>query len=348
VIFDVDGVLVDVHGSFHKSIIDTIHFFTGRRVTYAEIHDWKNRSGYNDDWRLTTDWVASLGKAVPYAVVKSRFQEFYWGTKRAPGNVSRERWLITHARLARWSQRAELALFTGRTRQELVGMTPMELFGASRETLERDYDAIIADNNSSASRIEGQYRHKDGSLFTVYVRNRLVLDDDGGIARHVCLDARRCGCLVDDFPHRGHGLDAGRRALIADEEYLHIGGLAVRALRPGSGQRITPEVLQTLDVRGVAPQLTNDVVIEVVCAVAEFVLSLQNDHRRRVAIELMEYLTNVHHGLECRRLLRCHRHRVLGGHFLEWWREHAERGGEQQPEQNDRYRKSTNESSDDG
>jgi HAD superfamily hydrolase (TIGR01548 family) len=119
VIFDVDGVLVDVHGSFHKSIIDTIYFFTDRRVTYAEIHDWKNRSGYNDDWRLTTDWIASLGKAVPYAVVKARFQKFYWGTKGAPGNVSRERWLITHARLVRWSQRAELALFTGRTRQEL-------------------------------------------------------------------------------------------------------------------------------------------------------------------------------------------------------------------------------------
>jgi HAD superfamily phosphatase len=119
VIFDVDGVLVDVHGSFHKSILDTVHFFTRRRVTYAEIHDWKNRSGYNDDWRLTTDWIASLGKAVPYAVVKAQFQKFYWGTKRAPGNVSRERWLITHARLARWSQRAELALFTGRTRREL-------------------------------------------------------------------------------------------------------------------------------------------------------------------------------------------------------------------------------------
>ena len=119
VIFDVDGVLVDVHGSFHKSIIDTVHFFTGRRVTYAEIHEWKNRSGYNDDWRLTTDWIASLGEAVPYAVVKKHFQKFYWGTKAHPGNVSRERWLITHARLERWSQRAELALFTGRTRQEL-------------------------------------------------------------------------------------------------------------------------------------------------------------------------------------------------------------------------------------
>jgi len=119
VIFDVDGVLVDVHGSFHKSIIDTIHFFTKRRVTYAEIHSWKNRSGYNDDWRLTTDWIASLGEAVPYEVVKARFQKFYWGTKAALGNVSREKWLVTHARLARWAERAELALFTGRTRREL-------------------------------------------------------------------------------------------------------------------------------------------------------------------------------------------------------------------------------------
>ena len=119
VIFDVDGVLVDVHGSFHKSIIDTIHFFTGRRVSYAQIHEWKNRSGYNDDWRLTTDWIASLGEPVPYEVVKKRFQKFYWGTQAIPGNVSREKWLVTHARLERWSRRAELALFTGRTQHEL-------------------------------------------------------------------------------------------------------------------------------------------------------------------------------------------------------------------------------------
>lgn len=119
VIFDMDGVLVDVRGSFHRSIVDTIHFFTGRRVTYAEIHQWKNRSGYNDDWRLTTDWIASLGEAVPYTTVKKRFQRFYWGTKSEPGNVSRERWLVTPSRLERWSRRADLALFTGRTRQEL-------------------------------------------------------------------------------------------------------------------------------------------------------------------------------------------------------------------------------------
>jgi HAD superfamily phosphatase len=119
VIFDVDGVLLDVRGSFHKSIIETIHFFTDQRPTDGEIHQWKNQSGYNDDWRLTTDWIASFGKPIPYAKVKARFLKFYWGTKDQPGNVTREKWLVTHARLERWSQRAELALFTGRTQREL-------------------------------------------------------------------------------------------------------------------------------------------------------------------------------------------------------------------------------------
>ncbi len=126
VIFDVDGVLVDVRGSFHQSIIDTVRFFAAHRLKhvqmrelYAEIHRWKNRSGYNDDWRLTTDWVASLGEAVPYETVKAQFQKFYWGTKGSKGNVAREKWLVTPRRLERWGGRASLALFTGRTQREL-------------------------------------------------------------------------------------------------------------------------------------------------------------------------------------------------------------------------------------
>jgi HAD superfamily phosphatase len=119
VIFDVDGVLVDVHGSFHRSILDTVRHFTGRRVTYAEIQQWKRRSGYNDDWKLTTDWIATLGGNAEYAQVRRQFQKFYWGLNGRRGNVWRERWLVPRARLERWADRAELALFTGRTRREL-------------------------------------------------------------------------------------------------------------------------------------------------------------------------------------------------------------------------------------
>jgi len=118
VIFDVDSVLVDVRGSYHRSILETVRFFTGRRVTYAQVHRWKNLPGYNDDWKLSTAWIASLGIPVPYAEVKRKFEEFYWGRNGA-GNVARERWLVPRARLERWAQRARLAIFTGRTREEL-------------------------------------------------------------------------------------------------------------------------------------------------------------------------------------------------------------------------------------
>src|SRR2546425_3681152 len=117
IIFDVDGVLVDARGSYHRTIVQTVRHFTGRRVRLAEIHRWKSRPGYNDDWKLTTDWIRTLGRKVSYSEVKQQFEQFYWGSN-SDGNVTLERWLAPRAWLRRWSQRAELAVFTGRTRRE--------------------------------------------------------------------------------------------------------------------------------------------------------------------------------------------------------------------------------------
>lgn len=118
IIFDVDGVLVDVRGSFHKTVLETVRFFTGKRVTRKEFQSWKSKSGFNDDWKLSTAWVQSLGANNSYDEVKSKFVELYWGTDGNPGNVVREKWLLPRANLKRLAKRAELALFTGRVRQE--------------------------------------------------------------------------------------------------------------------------------------------------------------------------------------------------------------------------------------
>jgi len=69
----------------------------------------------------------------------------------------------------------------GYTRQELLGKTPMELFQADRALLERDYDAIIADNHSIATSIDGQYRRKDGSLVPIETRRSALHTDAGWI-----------------------------------------------------------------------------------------------------------------------------------------------------------------------
>lgn len=109
---------MDVRGSFHRTTLQTVRFFTGKRVTLGELQDWKNRSGFNDDWTLSTAWVQSLGGKFEYEEVKRKFVELYWGTNGG-GNVKHEKWLLPRAGLARLSRLADLAIFTGRTRKEL-------------------------------------------------------------------------------------------------------------------------------------------------------------------------------------------------------------------------------------
>ncbi|HEY6966172.1 MAG TPA: EAL domain-containing protein [Burkholderiales bacterium] len=69
----------------------------------------------------------------------------------------------------------------GYAREEVLGMTPMDIFSADRATLERDYDALIADNSSAANRVEGRYRRKDGSFVPIETRRRALHTKDGWI-----------------------------------------------------------------------------------------------------------------------------------------------------------------------
>jgi diguanylate cyclase (GGDEF)-like protein/PAS domain S-box-containing protein len=69
----------------------------------------------------------------------------------------------------------------GYTREEILGMTPMELFSADRATLERDYDEIIADNSSRASKVEGEYRRRDGARIPIETRRRALRTENGWI-----------------------------------------------------------------------------------------------------------------------------------------------------------------------
>ncbi len=111
-------MLVDVRGSFHRTVLETVKFFTEKRVTVRELHRWKSKSGFNDDWKLSTAWVQALGGKFEYAEVKSKFVEIYWG-RNGDGNVAREKWLLPRVTLRRLAVRAELALFTGRVRAEI-------------------------------------------------------------------------------------------------------------------------------------------------------------------------------------------------------------------------------------
>ena len=117
-IFDVDGVLIDVRGTYGRSALETVRYLSGKRATYAELRKWKNKPGYNDDWRMTADWVTSLGRPTTYQQARTAFEKFYWGTEGKLGNVRNEKFLITPAQIVRLAQRFELDVFTGRNRRE--------------------------------------------------------------------------------------------------------------------------------------------------------------------------------------------------------------------------------------
>lgn len=119
-IFDVDGVLVDVRETYWRSAVETIRHLTGKRVTHEELHRWKGRPGNNDDWRMVARWATALGRPTTYEEAREAFALFYWGCNGRPGNVRREKIIVTPGQVARWAARYELNLFTGRNRQEFT------------------------------------------------------------------------------------------------------------------------------------------------------------------------------------------------------------------------------------
>jgi len=117
-IFDIDGVLIDVRETYWRTGLETVKYLSGKRVTYAQLWAWKSKPGYNDDWRMTADWVTSLGRPTSYDQARAAFEKFYWGTNGKLGNVRNEKFMITPRQVQRWAGRYELNLFTGRTRRE--------------------------------------------------------------------------------------------------------------------------------------------------------------------------------------------------------------------------------------
>ena len=117
IVFDMDGVLVDVSESYRETIVRTVEHFTGVTVTRAEIQDYKNQGGFNDDWKLSHHMIAEHGVAVEFQTVVDYFQGLFHGNGM-DGLILRERWMARDGLFDRLAARFDLALFTGRLRWE--------------------------------------------------------------------------------------------------------------------------------------------------------------------------------------------------------------------------------------
>lgn len=114
-VFDMDGVLVDVTESYREAIAQTVEHFTGERISNEQIQDYKNNGGWNDDWQLSHHIVTRAGVCVTFEEVKQYFQSIFTGSS---GLIMREKWIAQPGMLEKLNQDFKFALFTGRPKPE--------------------------------------------------------------------------------------------------------------------------------------------------------------------------------------------------------------------------------------
>ncbi len=116
-VFDMDGVLVDVTESYRETIARTVEHFAGVPVAREQIQDYKNQGGWNDDWKLSHHIIGRAGMDVGFETVKQYFQELFLGDGDG-GMILRERWVAREGVLERLAERFRLAVFTGRPKED--------------------------------------------------------------------------------------------------------------------------------------------------------------------------------------------------------------------------------------
>lgn len=113
-VFDMDGVLVDVSESYRETIVRTVQIFTGKTISRDLIQDYKNQGGYNNDWILSQKICRDLGVEVAYESIVETFMDLFLNQ----GLIHRERWIPNDGLLDRLAEKFELAIFTGRSTME--------------------------------------------------------------------------------------------------------------------------------------------------------------------------------------------------------------------------------------
>ncbi len=117
ILFDMDGVLVDVSQSYHYAIKKTAEFFIGEEIQFSEIIEYKNKGGFNNDWECSHAIISGHNKDVYLWEVIDKFQEVYLG-KNFDGLILNETWLLKQNVLNTLFHQFQLGIVTGRPKEE--------------------------------------------------------------------------------------------------------------------------------------------------------------------------------------------------------------------------------------
>lgn len=118
ILFDMDGVMVDVSTSYREAILRAGEHF-GVTITGEQITAAKHKGDANNDWVLTQRLLADAGVEVSLEEVTATFEGYYQGDQRRPGLWQTERMLLDRAYLERLRAAGpRLAIVTGRPRRD--------------------------------------------------------------------------------------------------------------------------------------------------------------------------------------------------------------------------------------
>jgi HAD superfamily phosphatase len=137
ILFDMDGVLVDVNQSYRLTIKKTVEYFTKQTVTNRDIQKLKEKSGFNNDWDLSEALILGRGVKISKNGVIQKFQSFYLGEKDTKGLINNEKWLLPKKTLTNLSQKYSIGIVTGRPKAEALYI--LKKFG-----VEKYFDTLIA------------------------------------------------------------------------------------------------------------------------------------------------------------------------------------------------------------
>lgn len=120
-LFDMDGVLVDVSRSYRVAVQQTVEFFLKQTIELDEIQAYKNRGGLNNDWDLTECILKEKGKKVEKEVIIGVFQQIYLG-ESFDGLIRHEKWLLSRPTIETIQSHPQYCykagIVTGRPRME--------------------------------------------------------------------------------------------------------------------------------------------------------------------------------------------------------------------------------------
>ena len=80
-LFDIDGVIRDVGGSYRRAIVETVHHFSGHRPDAGAIDTLKSEGCWNNDWEASLELLRRSGhEPLPaFEALVEVFGSFYFG-----------------------------------------------------------------------------------------------------------------------------------------------------------------------------------------------------------------------------------------------------------------------------